>query len=119
MTGKKNAHCSMEFSLSQFKRFAHENNITLNDAIMAVVNKGLRNYHFQKFGKELKEFKIFFAASLRGLPQTGQHLELKNDTNFVSLEEFPHEESNFMNIAKLYHKMLIKMKYSYDVYFRG
>lgn len=116
--GKKNGFCSLEFSLQEFKDFSKSHKVNLNDIIMAVINEGLRNYHQNKFKEPLNEFKIFLAASLRDLPRPDKPLSLNNKTNFISLEEFPHNE-DFMEAAKDYHKTLNSLKSSYDIYFRG
>ena len=119
LCGLKNGFASLKFDMKVLKAYAKKIGVNINDVILALVNKSFRNCHQDAYNEPLNEFKIFVAASLRGLPKPGDHYTLTNLTNFLALSEFPHITSNFQTLIKKYHTILSKLKSSYDVYFRG
>ena len=119
LCGTKNGFGSLRFDMKQMKAYSKKLGVNLNDIILALINQSLRNCHQNTYNESLAEFKIFLAASLRGLPKPGDHFPLTNLTNFLTLSEFPHIKSTFENLIHEYHQILRSLKNNYDMYFRG
>jgi len=119
LSGKKQGFGSLKFNMKELKAYSKKIGVNLNDIILALVNQSLRNCYLETYKDPLNEFKIFLAASLRGLPKPGDHFPLTNLTNFITLSEFPHVKSSFEELIKTYHKLLNALKSNYDFYFRG
>ena len=119
LCGVKNGFGSLKFDMKQMKAYSKKLNVNLNDVIIALINQSIRNCHQNTFHEPLNEFKIFVAASLRGLPKPGDHFPLTNLTNFLTLSDFPHIKSTFEHLIREYHQILRALKNNYDMYFRG
>lgn len=120
LCGKKNGFGSLKFDMKLLKAYSKKLGVNINDIILAVINHSLRKCHQTTHQKSLEEFKIFVAASLRGLPKPGDHFPLTNLTNFLTLDEFPHNNNSlFEELIRKYHVILSKLKKNYDIYFRG
>lgn len=119
LSGQKSGFGSLKFDLKLLKEYSKKLGVNLNDVILALINQSLRNCYHERYHDTLCEFKIFVAASLRGLPKPGDHFPLTNHTNFLTLEEFPHVKSSFEQLINKYHSILKTLKQSYDIYFRG
>lgn len=73
LCGKKSGYGSLKFDMKILKDYSKKMGVNLNDVILSLINQSLRKCHQETYKKPLDEFKIFVAASLRGLPKPGDH----------------------------------------------
>ena len=119
LCGKKQGFGSLKYDMKEFKSYAKRMDVKPNDVILALINQSLRTCYQETYKDSLNEFKIFLAASLRGLPKPGDHFPLTNLTNFLTLNDFPHVKSSLEDLIRRYHDILNALKANYDFYFRG
>ena len=88
LSGKKNCYYSSSFYLKILKTYAKTIGVSINDVILALMAKSLRNYHNNKFNKDLKEFSMMIAASVVPMPKTNEIIPLANSECIISKSLF-------------------------------
>ena len=119
LTGKKNCYCTPTMDLKIIKTYAKTLGVSINDILMGLLAKTLRNYHNRKFNKDLKEFSLMIAASLIPMPKKGDINPLCNNVNILSENLYfdePHD--TFSHYIKQCHLVFKHMKSSYSIYYQ-
>ena len=119
LSGKKNCYKSDSFDLNTLKTYAKTLDVSINDVLLALMAKSLRNYHIKKFNEDLDEFAIMIAASLVPMPKNNEIHPLGNNVN-VLIESlyFDNPNDSFADYVKKCHKVFKHLKSSYVIYFQ-
>lgn len=117
LTGIKNGYCSQPLCLSKVKDYSKSIGVGINDTILALIIECLMKEHKIRHGKQLKEFGITIAASLRSLPKSNQIYPLNNFVHIILHSLLLDEENqNFNEYVKKLSANLKVLKDSYDMY---
>jgi len=119
LTGKKNCYCSPSFDLKRLKTYAKTLGVSINDVILALTAKTLRNYHNKTFNKDLKEFSVMIAASVTPMPQANEIIPLGNNVKILSENlYFDKPNDSFADYVKQCHLVFKHLKTSYYIYYQ-
>lgn len=120
VTGKKRVYSKELCSLEALKIFTRENKVTINDTLTTLLAITLKKYYQDQNIDLDGNLLTMMPISLRDLPKPEQHYPLDNQSLvlYVKLPLFEKFKPEFFKeIVLKYHKILGKLKGSYEAYF--
>ena len=113
---KKNGYCSSQLDFKPVKTYAKTLGVGINDVVLCLLSKALKNYHIKKFNEDLHEFSINYAANLVTSPNAKEIYPLRNNVTFL-FEKLNFDNSNeiFQDCVKIHHSLFKKGKISYNI----